>query len=341
MHIINHWSDNALKVNTKMLVPTGQWVHVFATYDGSGRAAGVKLYVNGALQPVEVLADKLTQTIRTPVPLKIGQRHKEQRLNNLAVQDARVYGHALSGAEVEQITRTTPLASVVAKAADKRTPAETGQLFDWWLAYLDEPSRALHSRLSALHQQEAAIRARGTTAQVMQERPREAMAYILFRGEYDKRRDPVKAASPAALPPMPADYPKNRLGFARWLLRPDNPLTARVTVNRFWQEIFGTGIVRTTGDFGVAGELPSHPELLDWLAVEFRESGWDMQKLFRLMVTSATYRQSAAVSPHALEKDTQNRLLSHAPRYRMDAEMIRDYALAASGLLVQKVGGPV
>jgi Protein of unknown function (DUF1553)/Protein of unknown function (DUF1549)/Concanavalin A-like lectin/glucanases superfamily/Planctomycete cytochrome C len=340
MHIINNWPDNALRVTTKMLVPAGQWVHVFATYDGSGRAAGVKLYVNGALQPVEVNTDKLTQTIRAPVPLKIGQRHMNQGLKNLGVQDVRLYGHALSGPEVEQITRSTPLVSVVAKTADKRTPAETGQLFDWWLAYQDEGSRALRGRLTTLQQEEAAIKARGTVAHVMQERPKEAMAYVLFRGDYDKRRDPVKAGTPAALPPMSPDLPHNRLGFARWLLRPENPLTARVTVNRFWQEIFGTAIVRTAGDFGVAGELPSHPELLDWLAVEFRDSGWDMQRVFRLLVTSATYRQSAAVSPQALEKDPQNRLLSHAPRYRMDAEMIRDYALAASGLLVRKIGGP-
>ena len=166
------------------------------------------------------------------------------------------------------------------------------------------------------------------------------MAYVLFRGDYDKRRDKVLPETPAVLPPFPKDAPRNRLGFARWLLLPNHPLTARVTVNRFWQEVFGTGIVRTTGDFGVAGELPSHQELLDWLAVEFRESGWDVKKLFKLMVTSATYRQSAAATPEKVEKDPQNRLLCRGPRFRMDAEVVRDYALAASGLLVEKLGGP-
>ena len=156
---------------------------------------------------------------------------------------------------------------------------------------------------------------------------------MLFRGEYDKRRDTVTPATPAFLPPMPADAPKNRLGFACWLLRADHPLTARVAVNRFWQEVFGTGFVRTAEDFGVNGEFPSHPELLDWLAVEFRESGWDVKKLFRLLVTSAAYRQSAVLTPEKLQKDPQNRLLSRGPRFRMDAEMIRDYALASSGLL--------
>jgi hypothetical protein len=136
------------------------------------------------------------------------------------------------------------------------------------------------------------------------------------------------------------DLPRNRLGFAQWLLRPEHPLTARVTVNRFWQEGFGTGIVRTSGDFGVSGELPSHPELLDWMAVEFREGGWDVKRFFRMLVTSATYRQSAAATPATLEKDPQNRLLSRGPRFRMDAEMIRDYALAAGGLLSKMIGGP-
>jgi hypothetical protein len=176
----------------------------------------------------------------------------------------------------------------------------------------------------------------------------------LFRGEYDKRREPVKAATPAFLPPMSPELPRNRLGLAQWLLLPEHPLTARVTVNRFWQEVFGTGLVRTSGDFGVMGDLPSHPELLDWLAVEFRDPlpsslgeggegkvrGWDVKRFFKLLVTSATYRQAAVTTPEKLQKDPQNRLLSRGPRFRMDAEMIRDYALAASGLLVRKVGGP-
>jgi hypothetical protein len=174
----------------------------------------------------------------------------------------------------------------------------------------------------------------------MQEKPEEAMAFILYRGEYDKRRDKVKPATPKALPAYPNDLPKNRLGFAKWLLQPDQPLTARVTVNRFWQELFGTGIVRTSGDFGVSGELPTHPELLDWLALEFRDGGWDIKKFFTMLVTSAAYRQAAVATPEKLEKDPFNRYLSRGPRFRMDAEMIRDYALAASGLLVRKLGGP-
>jgi hypothetical protein len=184
----------------------------------------------------------------------------------------------------------------------------------------------------------------------MNERKEEPKAFVLFRGDYDKRRDPVKAITPASLPAMKADQPHNRLGLAKWLLSKDHPLTSRVTVNRFWQEVFGTGIVRTSGDFGIAGELPSHPELLDWLACEFREPtwnacceappGWDVKEFFKLIVTSATYRQAAIATTEKLEKDHDNRLLSRGPRFRMDAEMIRDYALASSGLLVRKLGGP-
>jgi hypothetical protein len=163
---------------------------------------------------------------------------------------------------------------------------------------------------------------------------------VLERGEYDRRGEQVSAATPAILPPFPADAPRNRLGLAKWLLLPQHPLTARVTVNRFWQEVFGTGLVQTTGDLGVSGELPVNQELLDWLAVDFRTHGWDVKRLLRMMVLSAAYRQSAEVTPLKLEKDPANRLLSRGPRFRMDAEMIRDYALAASGLLVRRQGGP-
>src|SRR5260370_29686980 len=142
----------------------------------------------------------------------------------------------------------------------------------------------------------------------MRKREDPPLACVLFRGGYDRRKDKVSPDVPAALPPMPADFPHDRLGFARWLLLPEHPLTARVTVNRFWQEFFGAGIVRTTGDFGVTGEMPSHPELLDWLAVEFRESGWDIKRLFKLIVTSAAYRQAAAFTPEKLAKNPQKRL---------------------------------
>jgi hypothetical protein len=339
-HIINKWPTDALKVVSKAAVKSGQWAHVFVTYDGSRRHEGVRVYVNGVPQETDVEANALKGTIRTAVPFKVGQRHSGQAIDGLDVQDVRVYGRALPPAEVERLAKATRAGWLAEKPADARTPAETNELFDWWLVGMDPDFKAVAARLGELRREQAVLRGRGTVTHVMQERPGEAMAHVLFRGEYDKRRDPVKPATPQALPPMPEDLPRNRLGFARWLLRPEHPLTARVTVNRFWQEVFGTGLVRTSGDFGVSGELPSHPELLDWLAVEFRESGWDVKRLFKLIVTSAAYRQSAGLTPDKREKDPQNRLLSRGLRFRMDAEMVRDYALSAGGLLVRKVGGP-
>jgi hypothetical protein len=258
----------------------------------------------------------------------------------VALQDLRLYGRTLSTPEVEQLARGTRVASLLAKEAAKRSAKEVGELFDWWLVAKDKPYRSLNDKAAGIQREEIGLRSRGTIAHVMQERAEAPKAFILFRGEYDKRRDEVTATTPRVLPPMSEGLPKNRLGFAKWLLQPEHPLTARVTVNRFWQEVFGTGIVRTAGDFGVSGELPSHPELLDWLAVEFRESGWDVKKLFKLIVTSSTYRQSALVTKEKLALDPQNTWYSRGPRYRLDAEMVRDYALAASGLLVRKIGGP-
>jgi hypothetical protein len=340
MHIINKWPDDALKVTAKQQLKPNQWYHVLAAYDGSSKASGVKVYIDGQLQPVDVFTDKLKSTIRTKVPLKIGQRHTSERVTAAVLQDVRLYGRALPPPETEQLAKATRVAALLAKDAAKRTPQETDQIYDWWLFAMDQPSQQLQGKLGDLQQEEVGLKSRGTVAHVMQERDKEPTAHVLFRGEYDKRREQVKAATPKALPPMPADLPRNRLGFAQWLLRPEHPLTSRVTVNRFWQEVFGTGIVRTTSDLGISGELPSHPELLDWLAVEFRESGWDMKKLFKTIFLSSTYRQSARVSKEALEKDADNRLFSRGPRYRLDAEMIRDYALASSGLLVRKIGGP-
>jgi hypothetical protein len=351
MHIINQWPEDALKVTSKTPLQPNQWYHVLVTYDGSAKAAGVKLYLNGVLQPLDAFTDQLKSTIKTNVPLKVGQRSTSERLKDVSLQDLRLYGRTLKGPEAEQLAKSSKAAEFLAKPAEKRTPAERNELFDWWLVALDAPYRGINEKIAGIQQEEVTMKSRGTIAHVMQEKKEEPFAHVLFRGDYDKKRELVKAGTPGALPPMPPDLPRNRLGFAQWLVRPENPMPARVTVNRFWQEIFGNGIVRTSGDFGVAGELPSHPELLDWMAVEFASPlptggegpgvrGWDVQRLFKMIVTSATYRQSAAVTKDVLEKDRDNRFLGRAPRYRMDAEMIRDYALASSGMLVPKIGGP-
>lgn len=340
MHLIHDWrTRDALKVVTKSPLELRKWQHVSMSYDGSRQAGGLRIYVDGKLQPVTVDANGLKGTTRTTVPLKLGQRHTGERVGNANISDVRLYARALTALEVGQLAGHERIAELLTKPAVKRTPAETEALFEWWLVTQDANYQSLTADLHRLEQEEVAIKSRGTIAHVWSEKPGEPMAFMLNRGEYDQRRDKVEAATPPALPPFPADLPRNRLGLAHWLLRPEHPLTARVTVNRFWQAVFGTGIVRTSGDFGTTGELPTHPELLDWLAVDF-QSDWDMKRFFKQLVCSAAYRQAAITTPVKLEKDRDNRLLSRGPRFRMDAEMVRDYALAASGLLVPKIGGP-
>jgi hypothetical protein len=174
----------------------------------------------------------------------------------------------------------------------------------------------------------------------MEEMKEPRPTFVLMRGAYDKPGERVTAATPAILPPMPVDQPRNRLGLAKWLVSAENPLTARVTVNRFWQQVFGVGLVRTSEDFGAQGAAPSHPELLDFLANEFIQGGWNVKKMMKLMVMSSTYRQQSKITPQSRERDPDNRLLSRGPRFRLQAEFVRDQALFASGLMVDKIGGP-
>ncbi len=198
----------------------------------------------------------------------------------------------------------------------------------------------LKQKLDPLQKEKESLDKRIPTTLIFKERKDERPAFLLKRGEYDKRGDKVERGIPSFLPPLPDKAPRNRLGFAQWLVQPDHPLTARVAVNRFWQQCFGTGLVKTSEDFGSQGEPPSHPELLDWLAVSFMEDGWNVKNLMKRIATSATYRQSAKITKDRLAKDPDNRLLSRGPRYRLDAEMLRDQALFVSGLLVEIVGGP-
>lgn len=338
-HLVDRWPDNAIKVVSRDQVPADQWVHVAITYDGSSKAAGVQVYVNGKVQPTNVAADSLAGTLRANVPFKIGQRNTTSPLSGATIQDVRVYARRLADSEVASLAKLS-LSAVVAAPPEKRSEADLNSLYDWWLTSLDDKFQALSKQHEAFVREQADMQARSTAGYVMQERPESPIAFVLNRGEYDQHKEQVAPATPAMLPPFPADLPRNRLGFAKWLLQPDQPLTTRVTVNRFWSEVFGAGLVKSAGDFGVSGELPSHPELLDWLAIEFRDFGWDVKKLFKLIVTSATYRQCAIVTKEKLEKDADNHLLSRGPRFRMDAEMVRDYALSASGLLADKIGGP-
>jgi mono/diheme cytochrome c family protein len=228
--------------------------------------------------------------------------------------------------------------------AKKRNANQTKLVRSYFIENVNAETRAtfepLHKKLAEAERQRDQVDKQIPATLVCREKPTPRQAYLLKRGQYDQKGDPVGRTTPAFLPPLPADYPKNRLGLAQWLLRPDHPLTSRVAVNRFWQQCFGTGLVKTAEDFGTQGEQPSHPELLDWLSVEFRESGWDIKGLMRQLVMSSTYRQSSRITADSLAKDPANRLLSHGPRYRLDGEMLRDQALDLGGLLVEKIGGP-
>ena len=201
------------------------------------------------------------------------------------------------------------------------------------------------SKAGELKKQLSALESKVPTAMVMSERPERKDSFLLIRGQYDKHGEKVEPNVPAFLPALPDDAPKNRLGLARWLTNPSHPLVGRVAVNRYWQTFFGTGIVKTSEDFGLQGELPSHPGLLDWLASEFTQpeaadaKAWDIRRLIRLIVTSATYRQSSVVTPELVAKDPENRLLARGPRIRLQAEFLRDQALALSGLLNPEIGG--
>jgi hypothetical protein len=340
MHLIHAWPEDAFKVVAETQLPADVWSYVTLTYDGSGTAEGVRLYYDGVPQPLRIENNRFKKhTIRTQAPLTIGSRTPGGAAHGVSLTDLAILGRAFSAAEVDGLAKAGSLARLAELPVAERPTAAAG-LYDWWLGSHDEPFIAATRRVADLEGRRADLLRRGSIAHVMNEKPGTPMAAILDRGEYDKPKEQVTADTPEVLPPFPADLPRNRLGLAKWLLRPEHPLTARVTVNRFWQEVFGTGLVRTAGDFGITGELPSHPELLDWLAVDFREHGWDVKRLFRQLVTTAAYRQAAVTTPEKLAADRDNRLLSRGPRYRMDAEMIRDQALAASGLLVRKLGGP-
>ena len=340
VHIVSKWPDDAVKVTTaKPALRPGVWQHVFVTYDGKGKAGSVRIFVDGVEAPIKPDTNALKGSIKTTTPTRIGQRSNGAYFSDGGVQDVRIYDRQLSATEVQTLSKVGPLRTML--AAKKRGPKQQEALFEHFLVTRDAAYQAALASSTKLTAEQEAIKARSPLTHIQEERmDAKPMANILMRGQYDKVGDAVDAAVPVALGKLSADAPKNRLGLAKWLVSPENSLTARVTVNRFWQELFGTGLVKTTEDFGIMGNPPTHPELLDWLAVEFRESGWDVKRLFKLFVTSSAYRQAAILTPEKIEKDRDNALLSRGPRFRMDAEMIRDYALAVSSTLSPKMGGP-
>lgn len=238
-----------------------------------------------------------------------------------------------------ELLLTPTVASLLQKPGEKRSAEERKELDEFRLAQSTEHVRR-KDQAGQLRKQVADTDHTIPVTLVMSELEKPRETFALKRGAYDQKLESVKPATPASLPGMPPEFPRNRLGLARWLVDPAHPLTARVTVNRIWQSIFGTGLVRTPEDFGVQGEAPSHPDLLDWLAVEFVRTGWDMKRLVRLLVTSATYRQDSRVRPELLAADPENRWLGRGPRHRLSAEVIRDQALVFGGWMVDQLGGP-
>lgn len=329
--------NDALEVRTERSLSVGQWQRVTMTYDGSSRAEGLRLYLDGELVPTRTLIDNLQQSIAytvdpftadstnwgDPGNLRIGFIETNQpMLSGAAVDEFKVFDRALTPAEISG------------------RPPHVEDLRRYFVTTVSPRYRSLFADLTALRAQENRLLTRTPSVMVMADAAEKRETFLLNRGAYDQPLRPVEFATPQAILELPETAPQNRLGLAEWLFDEANPLTARVAVNRLWQMVFGRGIVATPDNFGSQGALPTHPELLDWLAIEYRESGWDTQHMLRLMLSSSTFAQSSVPSPEAMERDPENTLLSAGPARRLSAEMMRDQALAASGLLIPKIGGP-
>ena len=337
VHIIHRWPDNTLRVNTSLPIRKEKWQHIMATYDGSGKADGVTIYVDGVVQDLEKTHDSLSETIKTEEPFRVGQR---KRLANFAgeLDELMVFHRELSQKEVQAIVARNPLAEYLLIDPQQRTPDQDRQVVDAYLRSIPESQKLLDSE-SGLAKQRNRLEQAIPSTLVMEERSQPRQAYFLVRGEYDKKGEKVFPAVPAVFPKSMAEK-QDRLALAQWLMDQQNPLTARVTVNRIWQQYFGVGIVKTSEDFGSQGDWPSHPQLLDYLATELVRHDWDLKLIHREILLSSTFQQSSRISERAQKQDPENRLLSHGPRFRLDGEVIRDFALATSGLLMERLGGP-
>ncbi len=334
------WTDLGWRLETKQPLTLNQWHHVALTYDGKRKTEGLKLYVDGVSQPIAVLFDSMVWPLGANHEFRIGAGEGPEDLFHGDIGDVRIYNRALTPEEAAVIPVLETVPQIAAMPAARRTPAQAHKLA---FCFLDQyaPQDVQQAREKVESTQEARDRFFDSipTVMVMKEGPHRD-AYILKRGAYDAHGDKVSPGLPHVLPPMPAGFPNNRLGFAEWLVDRSNPLTARVTVNRFWQMLFGIGLVKTVEDFGSQGDWPVYQGVLDDLAVRFMDSGWNVKALLKTIVMSSTYRQSSRVTPALLEKDPENRLLARGPRFRLPAQVIRDQALADSGLLVEKIGGP-
>ncbi len=342
VHLIHQWPDDAIKVTTKGKLAADAWSQIIVSYDGSSQASGVAVFFNGQLQELNVDQDSLQGTIRTDKPLTLGRRTPGSPFTG-RIDEVRVHSEQLSVSQVARLATFNPLLRLARLAAEQRTAEQTSQLRAYYLRQVDDGYRKRVEQIAELEKRIGELERPISTVMIMEDLPSPRTTYVLNRGNYDSplKDRPVQPGTPHILPPMPAGDGANRLTMARWLVDPQHPLTARVAVNRYWAMFFGAGIVRTLGDFGSQGEWPTHPQLLDYLAADFVQSGWNVKHMVRMIVTSATYRQASRTTAEAMQIDPDNRLLSRGPRFRLPGEFIRDNALAASGLLAAgRIGGP-
>lgn len=332
--------DDWIIVGSREPVPLNRWSHVTATYDGSRLAAGVTLYIDGIAQDTVAELDYSNGGIRTKQPYRIGAGEDQGRGFVGAIDEAAVYGRALTQDEAAVLAVAENLGAIARIPADSRT---SGQSLKLERAFADAHGppevRFAWAELARLRRERKALEREVPTVMVMAEMEPSRETFVLERGAYDKPAEKVLPGVLGILPALPESARNDRLALARWLVDPANPLTARVTVNRFWQMLFGAGLVRTPENLGTQGERPTHPELLDWLAVGLAESGWDIKLLLKTIVTSATYRQESRGSPGLARRDPENRLLARGPRFRLSAEALRDQALLLGGLLRERLGG--
>ena len=341
VNLVNRWLDDGAHVETNSKLTLNQWHHVAAVYDGTRVAQGIQIYLDGVSQKFAVSLDDVNQSFASKQLFRIGAGGGPDNRFHGQIEDARIYQVAITPEEAALLSNPSSLNQIAAIPSARRTVVQKQKLELAFLSrYAPTPIRKAWQQLAQSREVREKLLASFPTTMVMQELPSPRETFRLIRGAYDRPGEQVTRSLPAVLPQLPAGASNDRLGFAKWLIDPANPLTARVAVNRFWQMYFGTGIVKTSEDFGSQGEWPSHAELLDWLANEFTRTNWDVKALQKTIVMSATYRQSSRLTPGLLQRDPENRLLARGPRLRMSAEMVRDQALAVSGLLVEKIGGP-
>ena len=352
------WPDNAIDIESVDKVPSRVWFQVALTYDGMGHANGLRLYLNGKPMRTRVVTDHLqhsmvygkNKTYTTRLPFYIGRMYN-QFYKDFAVDELRIYDRCLTPLEMPRLAGAPDALTVALQTpVPKRTPAQQTALYTYYVTTQDPVYREAFAEVMKLRGEQVMLYTNADQVMVMQEQNQPRVTHLLKRGVYDAPAGVVHPAVLHSLPPIPDNLPKNRLGLAKWLLMPENPLFSRVMVNRLWQQYFGQGLAKNSDDLGNQGALPSHPELLDYLAVVFREGGgpshdgpshgWNTKAMHKLIVMSATYRQSSTVNEAVRDAYFDNTFLTRGPSYRMSAEQVRDNALAASGLLTQRIGGP-